>query len=147
MLQQEGRKQHDIAAALRVAARVVSQRLKRAHEQEVEALRRHPALGRQSWLTPEQLAQVPARVEHGTEGYGRAVQLVLQQWHPPLPTRPPHTWSWMTLAAPHMLRSASGLGLGDHSEVDGLVLDETVFEHQRVDTVRDAASGGVGGPL
>jgi transposase len=69
-LKQQGWKQQDIAAALGVTEGAVSQWLKRAHEQGVEGLRRHPAPGRQPRLTPEQLAQLPALVERGAEAYG-----------------------------------------------------------------------------
>jgi transposase len=69
-LKEQGWKQQDIAAALGVTAGAVSQWLKRAREQGVEALRRHPAPGRQPRLTPEQLAQLPALVERGPEAYG-----------------------------------------------------------------------------
>jgi transposase len=69
-LKEAGWKQQDIAAALGVTAGAVSQWLKRAREQGVEALRRHPAPGRQPWLTAEQLAQLPALVERGPEAYG-----------------------------------------------------------------------------
>ncbi|MGH7490333.1 MAG: winged helix-turn-helix domain-containing protein, partial [bacterium] len=48
----------------------VSQWLKRACEQGVEGLRRHPAPGRQPRLSAEQLAQLPALVERGAEAYG-----------------------------------------------------------------------------
>jgi len=69
-LKEQGWKQQDIATALGVTAGAVSQWLKRAREQGVEALRRHPAPGRQPRLTPEQLAQLPALVERGPEAYG-----------------------------------------------------------------------------
>ena len=69
-LKEQGWKQQDIAAALGVSGGAVSQWLKRAREQGVEALRRHPAPGRQPRLTSEQLAQLPALVERGPEAYG-----------------------------------------------------------------------------
>lgn len=69
-LKEQGWKQQDIAAALGVTAGAVSQWLKRAREHGVEALRRHPAPGRQPRLTAEQLAQLPALVERGPEAYG-----------------------------------------------------------------------------
>ena len=69
-LKAQGWKQQDIAAALGVTSGAVSQWLKRAREQGVEALRRHPAPGRQSRLTPEQRAQVPALLERGPQAYG-----------------------------------------------------------------------------
>jgi transposase len=69
-LKEQGWKQQDIAAALGVSAGAVSQWLKRAREHGVEALRRHPAPGRQPRLTSVQLAQLPALVERGPEAYG-----------------------------------------------------------------------------
>jgi transposase len=69
-LKQQGWKQQDIAAALGVTEGAVSQWLKRAREQGVEGLRRHPAPGRQPRLSAEQLAQLPALVERGAEAYG-----------------------------------------------------------------------------
>jgi transposase len=69
-LKEQGWKQQDIAAALGVTPGAVSQWLKRAREQGVEGLRRHPAPGRQARLAPEQLAQLPALVERGAEAYG-----------------------------------------------------------------------------
>ena len=70
-LKEAGWKQQDIAAALGVTPGAVSQWLKRAREQGgVEALRRHPAPGRQSRLTAEQLAQLPALLTPGPEAYG-----------------------------------------------------------------------------
>ncbi|SRR5260221_388858 len=69
-LKEQGWKQQDIAAALGVTAGAISQWLKRGREQGVEALRRHPAPGRQPRLTSEQLAQLPALVERGPEAYG-----------------------------------------------------------------------------
>ena len=69
-LDQQGWKQHDIAAALGVTPGAVSQWLKRAREEEVEALRRHPAPGPAPKLTREQLAQLPALLACGAEAYG-----------------------------------------------------------------------------
>jgi transposase len=69
-LKQQGWKQQDIAAALGVTEGAVSQWLKRAREQGVEGLQRHPAPGRQPRLSAEQLAQLPALVERGAEAYG-----------------------------------------------------------------------------
>jgi transposase len=68
-LKQQGWKQQDIAAALGVTAGAVSQWLKRAREQGVEGLRRHPAPGRQPRLTAEQLTQLPALLAPGPEAY------------------------------------------------------------------------------
>jgi transposase len=69
-LKEQGWKQQDIAAALGVTEGAVSQWLKRAREHGVDALRRHPAPGRQPRLTPEQLAQLPALVERELAAYG-----------------------------------------------------------------------------
>jgi transposase len=69
-LKEQGWKQQDIAAALGVTGGAVSQWRKRAREHGVEALRRHPAPGRQPRLTPEQRAQLPALLERGPEAYG-----------------------------------------------------------------------------
>lgn len=70
-LKQQGWKQQDIAAALGVTPGAVSQWLKRARERGgPEALRRHPAPGRQPRLTAEQLTQLPALLAPGPEAYG-----------------------------------------------------------------------------
>jgi transposase len=69
-LKHQGWNQQDIAAALGVTPGAVSQWLKRAREQGVEALRRHPAPGRQPRLTAEQLTQLPALLAPGPEAYG-----------------------------------------------------------------------------
>jgi transposase len=69
-LKEAGWKPQDIAAALGVTPGAVSPWLTRAREQGVEGVRRHPAPGRQSRLTAEQLAQVPALLAPGPETYG-----------------------------------------------------------------------------
>jgi transposase len=69
-LKQLGWKQRAIAAALGVTPGAVSQWLKRAREEGVEALRRHPAPGPQPKLTAEQLAQLPALLARGPAAYG-----------------------------------------------------------------------------
>src|SRR5499426_3096666 len=74
-LQAAGWKQQDIAAALGVTPGAVSQWLKRARQQGVEALRRHPAPGRPPRLTSEQLAQLPALVAPGAEASGFRAQV------------------------------------------------------------------------
>src|SRR5215470_16829553 len=79
-LKEQGWKQQDIAAALGVTAGAVSQWLKRARERGVEALRRHPAPGRQPRLAAEQLAQVPALVERGPRPMGSAVMCGTTGW-------------------------------------------------------------------
>ena len=69
-LHEQGWKQKDIASALGVSKGAVSQWLSRARAQGVEALRRHPAPGRQPKISPEQLAQVPAILAKGAEAFG-----------------------------------------------------------------------------
>ena len=69
-LKEQGWKQQDIAAALGVTGGAVSQWLKRAREQGVAGLRRHPAPGPTPKLTATQLAQLPALLERGAESYG-----------------------------------------------------------------------------
>src|SRR5690348_14662219 len=69
-LKEQGWKQSNIAAALGVTPGAVSQWLKRARAEGVEALRCHPAPGPQPKLSAEQLAQIPALLERGAEAYG-----------------------------------------------------------------------------
>src|SRR5262245_10160174 len=69
-LKQRGWKQKDIAAALGVTPGAVSQWLKRAREQGVEALRRHPPPGPMPKLTDEQRAQLPLLLARGAPAYG-----------------------------------------------------------------------------
>ncbi len=69
-LKQQGWKQTAIAAALGVTPGAVSQWLKRARVQGVDALRRHPAPGPPPKLTVAQRAQIPAVLERGAEAYG-----------------------------------------------------------------------------
>lgn len=87
-LHQQGWSQLRIAKALGVTQGAVSQWLKRAREEGgVEALRRHPASGRQAALTQEQFAQIPALLARGAAAYGfrddrwttRRVAAVLKQ--------------------------------------------------------------------
>lgn len=69
-LKQQGWLQKDIALALGVRARAVSQWLKRAHEQGgAEALSRRPP-GMTSRLVPGQRAQIPALLARGAEAHG-----------------------------------------------------------------------------
>jgi transposase len=69
-LKQQGWKQQDIAAALGVTPGAVSQWLKRARDEGVDALRRHPAPGPTPKLTAEQRGQIPALLERGPEAHG-----------------------------------------------------------------------------
>lgn len=69
-LSQQGWKQKDIAVALGVSKGAVSQWLKRARTQGVEALRRHPAPGPQPKLSAEQVAQLPEVLARGAEAFG-----------------------------------------------------------------------------
>jgi transposase len=68
-LKQQGWIQTGIAAALGVTPGAVSQWLKRARREGVEALRRHPAPGPAPRLTAEQLAQVPILLARGPQAY------------------------------------------------------------------------------
>jgi transposase len=67
---EQGWKPSASAAALGVTPGAVSQWLKRAREQGVEALRRHPAPGPQPKLSAERRAHIPALLERGAEAYG-----------------------------------------------------------------------------
>jgi transposase len=69
-LHQQGWKQATIAAALGVTPGAVSQWLKRAREQGVAALKRHPAPGPQPKLTASQRAQIPGLLARGAEAFG-----------------------------------------------------------------------------
>ena len=70
-LRQQGWSQPRIAEALGVTQGAVSQWLKRAHEGGgVEALRHHPAPGRQAALTGEQFVQIPALIARGAAAFG-----------------------------------------------------------------------------
>src|SRR5687768_12766795 len=65
-LHQLGWSQLRIAEALGVTQGAVSQWLKRFRDGGgIEALRRHPAPGRQAALTDEQFAQIPALIARG----------------------------------------------------------------------------------
>jgi transposase len=68
--QEKGWAQQEIADALGVTQGAVSQWLKRAREEGVDALRRRKASGAQPRLTAEQKAQIPALLERGAEAYG-----------------------------------------------------------------------------
>jgi transposase len=67
---QQGWKQTAIAAALGVTPGAVSQWLKRARTQGVEALRGHPAAGPTPRLTADQRAQIPALLARGAPAWG-----------------------------------------------------------------------------
>src|SRR5258708_2644758 len=69
-LHEQGWKQKDIAAALGVTEGAVSQWLKKAREQGMEALRHQPAPGATPKLSPEQRAQLPALLAKGAEAFG-----------------------------------------------------------------------------
>ena len=69
-LKEQGWKQKDIATALGVSKGAVSQWMRRAQTQGVEALRRHPAAGARPKLTAEQQAQLPDLLAQGAEAFG-----------------------------------------------------------------------------
>jgi transposase len=69
-LSQQGWKQKDIAAALGVSKGAVSQWLKRARKEGIEALRRHLASGRPPKLSAEERAQLPGVLAQGAEAFG-----------------------------------------------------------------------------
>jgi transposase len=69
-LHQAGWKQRDIAEALGVSEGAVSQWMKKAREQGVEGLRRHPSPGGIPKLTAEQMAQLPGLLDRGAEAFG-----------------------------------------------------------------------------
>jgi transposase len=69
-LKEQGWKQTAIAAALGVTPGAVSQWLKRARSQGVEALRGHRAAGPPPRLTAAQRAQIPALLARGAPAWG-----------------------------------------------------------------------------
>jgi transposase len=69
-LHQQGWKQRRIAQALDVSPAAVSQWLKQATTQGVEALRAHPPPGRPPKLTAAQLAHLPVLLARGAEAFG-----------------------------------------------------------------------------
>jgi len=88
-LHEQGWKQKDIAAALGVSEGAVSQWLKKAKGQGVEALRHQPAPGASPKLTEEQRALLPALLSKGAEAFGfrgqvwtteRVAQMIKQQF-------------------------------------------------------------------
>ena len=88
-LHEQGWKQKDIATALGVSEGAVSQWLKKAKAQGVEALRHQPPPGRQPRLSPEQMAQLPTWLAQGAQAFGfggqvwttaRVVEMIRQQF-------------------------------------------------------------------
>ena len=69
-LKQKGWKQKAIAEALGVTPGAVSQWLKRAQEEGVEALRHRPPPGASCRLSPEQQQQLLAMLSQGAEAHG-----------------------------------------------------------------------------
>ena len=70
-LHQLGWSQLQIAEALGVTQGAVSQWFKRCRDGGgIEALRRHPAPGRRTALTDEQLAEIPALIARGATAFG-----------------------------------------------------------------------------
>src|SRR5258707_2483850 len=69
-LKELGWKQKDIAGALGLSERAVSQWLKRGREGGVEAIRAHPPKGMAPRLSTEQKAQIPGLLAKGAEAYG-----------------------------------------------------------------------------
>jgi transposase len=74
-LKQQGWSQRQIATALGVSEGAVSQWMKRGREGGPEALRHRPPPGARCRLTAEQLAGLPALLQHGPEAYGFRGQL------------------------------------------------------------------------
>ena len=88
-LHEHGWKQNKIAEAFGVTEGAVSQWLKKAKTQGVQALRHQPPPGRPSKLTNEQCAQLPALLAKGAEAFGfrgdvwtteRVAQMILQEF-------------------------------------------------------------------
>src|SRR3954471_744812 len=69
-LHQQGWTQQEIADALDVTQGAVSQWLKRAQTDGVEALRHRPPPGPPPLLSPGQLARLPALLAQGAEAWG-----------------------------------------------------------------------------
>jgi transposase len=69
-LSQKGWKQKNIAEALGVSEGAVSQWLKRARAEGVQALRHRKGGGPKPRLKPEQVAQLPQLLSQGAEAYG-----------------------------------------------------------------------------
>lgn len=88
-LHEKGWKQKDIAEALGVTEGAVSQWLKKAREQGVEALKHKSPPGAAPKLSKQQFAQLPALLERGAEAFGfrgqvwtteRVAQMIQQQF-------------------------------------------------------------------
>src|SRR5258707_15245561 len=128
-LKEQGWKQQEIAAALGETAGAISQWLKRSREQGVEALRRHPAPGRQPRLTSEQLAQLPALVERGPEAYGFRGQVWTCRrvgrvpWRPLCVTyHPPHISRLLHAVRPKVQPARTQAGPRDAAGIPGRLL-------------------------
>jgi transposase len=69
-LHEHGWKQKDIASALGVTEGAVSQWVKKARTQGVNALRHQPPAGAQPKLSAQQRAQLPTELSKGAEAFG-----------------------------------------------------------------------------
>lgn len=69
-LHQQGWSQREIADALGITQGAVSQWLKRARGNGIEALRHHPPPGRRAGLSSEQFSQLPELLARGAEAFG-----------------------------------------------------------------------------
>jgi transposase len=69
-LKQKSGSQHQVAEALGVSERAVSQWIKRAGDRGAEALRHRPPLGAPSRLTDGPRAHLPILLQQGPEAYG-----------------------------------------------------------------------------
>lgn len=88
---EKGWKQKDIAEALGVSEGAVSQWLKKAREQGVEALKHKSPPGSPPKLSKEQQAQLPALLEQGAEAFGFRAQV------------------WTTERVAHMIKQQFGV--------------------------------------
>jgi transposase len=88
-LQKQGWTQQEIARAFGVTQGAVSQWLKKAREQGVQALKHKPRPGAKPKLSKEQLAQLPTLLEQGAEAFGfrgkvwttkRVAQMIQQEF-------------------------------------------------------------------
>lgn len=69
-LNQEGWKQRDIARALGVSKGAVSQWMKRAKQEGIEALKHRPPPGAQARLSEDERAKLPELLARGAPAYG-----------------------------------------------------------------------------